>query len=267
MSATTLTFSEDEAANILSQVTNPTDFLNIPQDVFKRRDWERDLKKLTSFELHSVTLAEYYKTGRIPRGLRVNLRPTLFAEEEEFRNDFEKVLNKCSLDLMVLTISRLQKGIEELRCKTKATEQQLQDCMKPEEFSTLKSSVDTLINKYRKDTEDTKRNKYLRDLEDYRLNRVYKWRDFSSWQYGASRSGRRHDPRSSSSSSDRSTNQGRRRPFRKGGNREPPGKPDGGADTIVEITNPPHRGPAVNAPPPQPPLTRSQKRTQNEENT
>lgn len=109
------------------------------------RDWEQEQRRLLSYESHAVTLTEYHRLGRIHRGLRVNLHPTLFSDDEELKENFERILNKCSMDIMPLTIERLQGAIEALNPKIKGIEQQLRDSMNGEEFTTLKNNRSTLI--------------------------------------------------------------------------------------------------------------------------
>lgn len=65
--------------------------LHIPNGL----DWKRERKRLILYELHALTLAEYHRLGRIPRGLRSNLHPILFTEKAIIREKFEKILNKC----------------------------------------------------------------------------------------------------------------------------------------------------------------------------
>ncbi|CAJ0967912.1 unnamed protein product [Ranitomeya imitator] len=79
---------ETEVANIVSQVTACSDFLQVSGSEFKSRDLERESRHLVSLELHSITIAEYIKTQRIPRGLHVSLLSTLFQDNSEFCSKF-----------------------------------------------------------------------------------------------------------------------------------------------------------------------------------
>lgn len=203
-----LSYNEDQATRILAKMTAPTDFLQTPVSECKRRDWERERKRLVSYDLHALTLAEYYRLGRIPRGLRVNLRPTLFAEKAEFKEKFERILNKCSMDIMLLTIESLQEAMEELQPKVEVIEQQLTDSMNATDFAELKEKVETYLKNYRKEIELQKRNKFHRDAEDYRLKAVYKWQ-----QPGSGYSRRPSGGYSSSSSANSQSSFSNRRPF------------------------------------------------------
>ncbi|CAJ0933294.1 unnamed protein product [Ranitomeya imitator] len=201
MSFSTLSYNQEEASNIVSQITTSGTFLHTPSEELRTRDFEKDLRRHTALDLHSITLAEYHKVQRIPRGLRVPLRPTLFQDNSEYCGKFEAILNKCSMDLMVLTIDFLQKEITELNSKIVSTEQQLRSTSSPEDFKSLKDKVDKSISDLRESLQTRKRNKFLRDTEDYRNNQVYKWQ-FSTYSRYRRPVRRDYSPFSTSSESD-----------------------------------------------------------------
>ncbi|CAJ0956744.1 unnamed protein product [Ranitomeya imitator] len=170
----------EETSNIIALSKVPSDFLKIPPCEIRGRDWERELRRSTNLELHGATLTEYLKAQRIPRGLRVSLRPTLFSNSTEFCTKFELVLNKCSFDLMVLTLEHLHKEISTTQEQIKNLESQLSSTISVDEFNSLKKKIDSNISLHRRDIELKKRTKFQRDLEDYELNRVYQWQDKST---------------------------------------------------------------------------------------
>ncbi|CAJ0947639.1 unnamed protein product [Ranitomeya imitator] len=104
MSSETFSFNAIESAEILSKVTAPSDFLQIPTKELKNRDLERESRRAVNLELHIITIAEYLRVQRIPRGLRVPLQPTFFREDKDYCTKFEHILNKCSADLMTLRV-------------------------------------------------------------------------------------------------------------------------------------------------------------------
>lgn len=228
-----LSFNEDDATRILSQVTSSTDFLTIPTSEFKKRHWERESRRLASYELHAVTLAEYHKLSRIPRGMRVHLRPTFFVDDPQYCADFERIINKCSLDLILLTVERLQKAITELKEGIDTTQLQLQDSLNSEEFAKLKETVEKYTETYRKETQEKKRSKFLRDGEDYLLKRVYRWQDTSLASRPGYRGRYRPGNQYSSSSGSESNESQATRPFpRRGLGRRPPRGSVGRAESI-----------------------------------
>ncbi|CAJ0959891.1 unnamed protein product [Ranitomeya imitator] len=172
----------NESSEIISQVTTPGSFLHTPSEELRTRDFERDLRRFTALDLHLITLAEYHKVQRIPRGLRVPLRPTLFQENTDYCVKFESILNKCSMDLIVLTIDFLQKEISELKKKISTSEQQLIETSSSEDFKALKTKLDNTISEFRNNLQEKKRVKFLRDADDYRNNQVYLWRSTGSFR-------------------------------------------------------------------------------------
>ncbi|CAJ0926903.1 unnamed protein product [Ranitomeya imitator] len=177
MSNETFSFNAAEAAEILSKVTAPSDFLQIPTKELKNRDLERESRRAVNLELHIITIAEYLRVQGIPRGLRVPLQPTFFREDKDYCTKFEHILNKCSADLMTLTLSYLQKNLDTVNAQINAIESQLTSTMPLEEFQELKTKNQELLRSHRAELEKRKRSKFLRDTEDYLQNRVYQWRD------------------------------------------------------------------------------------------
>ncbi|OCT55495.1 hypothetical protein XELAEV_18001763mg, partial [Xenopus laevis] len=168
-------FTELEAASIATLARGSREFLHTSHPEARSRDLERLTKKSITLELHGCTLAEYHRLKRIPRGLRVHLRPTLFSENLEFCRKFEGILNKCSLDIITLTIEYIQKELITVSEQVNALETQLTQTAGQEEFSVIKSQLDESVRKYRQETEARKRGKFLRDAEDYTNGRVYRW--------------------------------------------------------------------------------------------
>ncbi|CAJ0935394.1 unnamed protein product [Ranitomeya imitator] len=199
MSAVSFSYSETEVANIVSQVTASSDFLQVSGSEFKSRDLERETRHLVSLELHSITIAEYIKTQRIPRGLRVSLRPTLFQDNSDFCSKFEQILNKCSVDLMTLTLDQLNKEIKNSQDKVSSIETQLKDSLSKEEFDSVKTRTKENVDNFRKETEKRKRQKFIRDTQDYLQKRVYRWQNPS---FRPNYRGYRYTDGSSASSSD-----------------------------------------------------------------
>ncbi|XP_075682937.1 uncharacterized protein LOC142651759 [Rhinoderma darwinii] len=177
MSNLTLSYNQEQMDNILSQVTTSRDFLQTPPTETRSRDLEKTSRRLINQELHSATLAEYIKVQRIPRGLRMPIRPTIFKENPEYCTKFEQILNKCSFDLMVLTVSFLQKNIADLRKEVTAAEQQLRTTLSLIDFTNFDEKLKTNLGIHRSEIENQKRRKFQRDLDDYQNNRVYKWQE------------------------------------------------------------------------------------------
>ncbi|CAJ0931627.1 unnamed protein product [Ranitomeya imitator] len=162
---------------MLHNIKTNTDFLHLPSKDVKSRDWEKERKKLISYDLHCATLGEYHRQARIPRGLRCNLRPTLFSDNEKYCTTFQKILNKCSFDIILLTIEYLQEAIKSTEEKIESIETQLTATLNSTELSTLKNKIDASLVSYQRSLEERKRTKFQRDTEDYLSNKVYRWED------------------------------------------------------------------------------------------
>ncbi|CAJ0919243.1 unnamed protein product [Ranitomeya imitator] len=177
MSTETYVYDDATGSTILSKIKTKTDFLHLPSKDAKSRDWEKERKRLIGYDLHCATLGEYHRQGKIPRGLRCNLRPTLFSENEKYCATFQKILNKCSFDIILLTIEYLQEAITTTEEKIESIETQLTSTLSSTEFTTLKGKVDSILTIHQKTLEERKRTKFQRDIEDYLTNNVYKWED------------------------------------------------------------------------------------------
>ncbi|XP_073524703.1 protein spinster homolog 1-like [Phyllobates terribilis] len=103
-------------------------------------------------------------------GERPDCDPSM--NKESSRIKFEGILNKCSMDIIVLTIDFLQKEITNLHTRIASTEQQLSNTISSEEFTTLKNKVDKTISEYRNELQIQKKSKFLCDAENYLNNQV-----------------------------------------------------------------------------------------------
>ncbi|OCT55226.1 hypothetical protein XELAEV_18003749mg [Xenopus laevis] len=92
----TFAYSDLDKSRITEAVGGSTDFLNTKDCKQNFRELENSQRKSVVYDLHLRTLSEYVKINRIPRGLRVHLRPTLFAEDKDFCQKWEAIINKCS---------------------------------------------------------------------------------------------------------------------------------------------------------------------------
>ncbi|CAJ0928468.1 unnamed protein product [Ranitomeya imitator] len=203
MSLNTFSFNQSEAESIISQVNVPGQFLHTPVDQIKTRDLEKVCRRKTALQLHYVTLAEYHKVQRIPRGLRVPLRPTLFSEKDDFCEKFEAILHKCSLDLILLTVDYLHKEIPMIETEINNIEQQLRNTLSQDEFNKIKTQTDKTINEFQSQLQERKRLKFVRDTDDYQRsesdNSRSSFRQYEQRRGRSSRSrGSRRNPAESS---------------------------------------------------------------------
>lgn len=118
-------YSDDDRARIHSSV--PKLLPEQENELFMEWDDLLELhKKHIRMSLHVSTLSQYCEKSQIPRGLRIQKRPTLFSEE--FRQKWTAIINKCSYDLMLLIIEesmseydKISKSINEAEDKLKSS--------------------------------------------------------------------------------------------------------------------------------------------------
>lgn len=165
---------------ILNEKEGDATFLSTPSTMDTQRKYEFFSKKHTASELHFVTLREYYKNKRIPRGMRSQLRPNLFTQDSTFKTCFEEISNQYGLDIILLNLRYLQKDIKETSVKKCESEATLQTLMSPEEFSRFMTKHTSFLAKFRADLEEVKRRKWQRDLQDYQTGFVYMWNNYKN---------------------------------------------------------------------------------------
>ena len=138
-----------------------------------------ELKKLTEKETkvdaHCIYLSDYWRKSMIPRGLRMDKFPSFESENPTFKTQWEAILNKCSLDLMLLLIQEgktqktsIQNEIQELKQKIAEKHDPTQTALEQK----LRDDIDKLSQTLKLE----KLEKYRRDLEDYQGGIVYTWK-------------------------------------------------------------------------------------------
>lgn len=173
----TLFFTPEQGQEIIlkdSLFGNTTPGLPGAQQCFQ--EFRKFLEKDKKLELHAITLSDYWRKEIIPRGLRIKKFPFLGKDSPEFRNKWEAVLNKCSLDLMLLLIDELKKQRVELQDQHRDTESQIESLIQDsdvhkETFKKLKEDIDAFADTLAK----SKLDKFKRDQRDYEEGVIYHW--------------------------------------------------------------------------------------------
>lgn len=70
-------------------------------------------KKDIRLQLHGYTLSECWHDKPIPQGLRIQKAPTIGKESQDFVKKWCDILNKCSMDLMLLITEEVTKQKED----------------------------------------------------------------------------------------------------------------------------------------------------------
>ncbi|OCT65860.1 hypothetical protein XELAEV_18042110mg [Xenopus laevis] len=173
----TFAYTNEDVIRITGAVKGNSEFLSQSDIICDLKDLERLQRKKVAWDLHSMTLAEYVKVQRIPRGLRSHLRPTMFGGDEAFRTKWESILNKCSFDLMVALLEQIQKETPSVSALIVEKEQKMRNQYAERELSEGLTKLTDSIAAFRATLEIRKREKFRRDAEDYSAGTIYKWRN------------------------------------------------------------------------------------------
>ncbi|CAJ0942688.1 unnamed protein product, partial [Ranitomeya imitator] len=168
-------YTSEEEERILGGIQGEACFLKTPSILELKRKYESDVNRTINLELHMMTLGQYYKEGKIPRGLRSNIRPNLFQGNAAYCTRFVMISNKYAMDTILLNIDFLQTEIKKLQLNTGDLENKIRVLITVEEWNVFKEKVDKEGTKLRNDLEEIKRRKWNRDLEDYETGQIYAW--------------------------------------------------------------------------------------------
>ncbi|OCT94746.1 hypothetical protein XELAEV_18012436mg [Xenopus laevis] len=171
----TFSYSDTDIARIGNLFEGSEEFFATPSLTGCRRKYEAQSKRCVELKLHGLTLTEYLRLQRIPRGLRVNLQPTLFAYNEEFKIKFAGIINKCSLDIIALNIEFIQQEIKNLEIQLSTTESILKSSLQDEEFIQIQNKTEAMLEKFKGEVSRVKKQKFDRDATDYERGTVYNW--------------------------------------------------------------------------------------------
>ncbi|XP_056427750.1 uncharacterized protein LOC130368307 [Hyla sarda] len=176
----TFSYSVNDADVILGHADGDPTFLHTPSLTDLQRQYTNETKRVTALNLHLTTLKEYYKSQRIPRGLRFQPRENAYSQDIEYRTKFELITNKYSFDLMLLNMEFLYKDLMDTQTRIATIETSLHTTCKEEDITNLMEKQTNFLQKFKTDQETVKRNKWHRDNFDYTTGRVYTWGASSS---------------------------------------------------------------------------------------
>ncbi|XP_056379811.1 uncharacterized protein LOC130275636 [Hyla sarda] len=168
-------YAEEEVNRILGGLKGDATFLATPTTIDVKRSFEYESKRLINMELHLTTLGEYYRSKRIPRGMRSRLRPSVYTESVDFKRRFEEISDRYALDIILLNLDHLQSELTAVQARVLDLEQSLPKMLSGDEFSAYMDSNRERLDKFRNEVMDTKKRKWYRDQMDYTKGRVYTW--------------------------------------------------------------------------------------------
>eukprot|EP00079_Xenopus_tropicalis_P037166 XP_017950937.1 PREDICTED: uncharacterized protein LOC108648043 [Xenopus tropicalis] len=173
--AETFMFTETERKRIL-HAAQDLPVASAPTDMEILRKLEQLKRRNISWALHASALAEYVKAQRIPRGLRIMLQPALFKDDQEFVAKWRGILNRCSLDLITLTMQQLQLKSKDLKQQIYATEEEYKSISGTSTTNTL-PELEHRLEKLQQEILQLKLRKFKRDTHDYEKGEVYTWKE------------------------------------------------------------------------------------------
>lgn len=169
-------YSKEEGENI---IVSETLFDQIDTETSDAKKIFLDLKKLSEkdlkLQMHMTTLSDYWREKMIPRGLRIKKFPSFGFGDIEFKNKWEAILNKCSLDLMLLLIEEPKKQ----KCATEneitSIKKEISTKYKDQELP-FEKEIKEGLDKLQRHIKQEKLAKFKRDQSDYKGEKVYTWR-------------------------------------------------------------------------------------------
>ena len=126
--------------------------------------------------LHAVTLSDYLRSKRIPKGLRINKSPMFGLDNKEFCDRWCEILNKCSFDLMALTINECTSQLTSTKAEITLTKTHLSETNSKEEFDKILEECEKQRKQVEQEIKTLKMQKWQRDKKVYDDDAVYDWR-------------------------------------------------------------------------------------------
>ena len=126
-------------------------------------------EKAARYESHKNFLSRCVAEKLVPKGLKLELEPTLGNHDQEFLDNWFPKLNEFSLILMEHIVSYCGKTIEKTNNDISATETALKNAIEQEEFTRIQSAIETNV-------EATKRQLKHRKFKTYNILK-YKSKD------------------------------------------------------------------------------------------
>ena len=127
--------------------------------------------------LHAVSLSDYLRQRRIPRGLRLQKEPMIGKDNDSFCTKWCDIMNKCSFDLMALSIQELSEQLKNTRAEIERIKKDsVTETFTQDRLDTVLAECEQQKRDFEKEIKSMKVKKFERDANDYANNRVYPWR-------------------------------------------------------------------------------------------
>ncbi|OCU00332.1 hypothetical protein XELAEV_18006103mg [Xenopus laevis] len=132
-------------------------------------------KKEAELHLHGVSLSDYYRESKIPRGFRLNSTPTLGRNNPAFCTRWCQILDRCSLDLMLLVIEEAGRELTSVRSELSSFEAAHLETLRSDKEADWPGRLQEQVGKYKAELLSFKSAKRLRVHQDYKEGAVYRW--------------------------------------------------------------------------------------------
>ncbi|XP_041420515.1 uncharacterized protein LOC121394224 [Xenopus laevis] len=168
-------FTKDDVNRILFTETFKDTFGDLgPKESF--HELLRLRKREVELHLHGVSLSEYYRERKIPRGFRINNAPTLGRSNPEFCDKWCAILDKCSLELMLHVIEETGRDLRSVRSEILQFETSHIHTISADRDNDWLKRLQDQVSQYKFEILAFKRSKFMRVTQDYKDNTVYRWR-------------------------------------------------------------------------------------------
>lgn len=125
--------------------------------------------------MQASTVIKYHRAQRIPRGLRIPLKPSLCKNVQKFKDKWFAILNKCLLDLILLIIEELSNILEELSKEIEVLKMEIEKSTTVEDWSEILEGINKPLQQHTQEINERKIRKFRRDTLEYKLGEVYTW--------------------------------------------------------------------------------------------
>lgn len=204
--AKTFTFSAADKSKILYPKDDASPLFpdKEPLDLLEEELLELQQDEIR-LELHAKTLSEYYRIGRIPRGLRIEKAPAIGRDDPQFCEKWCEILNHCSMNLMLLVVEQSTKELQAVKSSIKDCVKRTEENHSGKDLEEMQKKLEEQVKSFRDDMMKFKLRKFRRDTMDYKDNRVYKWLSYRPGRPRPQRDQRRQTSSTSSLASSSSS--------------------------------------------------------------
>ncbi|OCT92403.1 hypothetical protein XELAEV_18015462mg [Xenopus laevis] len=139
-------------------------------------------KREIELYLHGVSLSEYYRENKVPRGFRINNVPTLGRTNPEFCKNWCQVLERCSLELMLLVIEEVGRDLKSVKSDLSSFQTANHEILQSDKQTDWLARIQEQTDSYRAELLAFKNTKRLKVLQDYREGTVYRWQQGGTYK-------------------------------------------------------------------------------------